>query len=276
MRLFFSIVLLFSAAKNSLQAILAPDVEEIASVDSYRDEDSIGYSIYNSQTSTPKLYSSLPLKLRELVSASRDTFSFDQNWSVSEETVFSRIDSRDIVDSKNMNELKSSVDWSEEAILKRLRIYFDKSVPRPVFYELAGNPQVLSLSFFEKVLPVLIEKARNLDSIDASIDSSNAVYSLLSTMEAFLFYRVNLILAVLFEKHFNLFNRVFSRLKRPFIAFFVLTGDVEALKWHKDSLQVNLFAVDKALLMLPKERQYSIASTLFKYILPALYNTKLH
>jgi hypothetical protein len=176
--------------------------------------------------------------------------------------------SRKIISIQCLADLRLMVDSSENGVLERLRIYLANNAPRPVFYELAGNSKVATLSLFEKLLPDIVDKIKR-------NHSEKTRFTILATIEAFLFNRVNILRAADFSKHISTLSRVFSSMDRPFIAFLVLTVDIEALKWYRNTPHVNNFAVDRALLMLPQDQQLSVAKTLFGNIIPARHNTKL-
>ncbi len=175
---------------------------------------------------------------------------------------------------EDLNILKSFVDYGEEATLERLCIYLDNNSSKAVYYELKGNPKVNTLSLFQKLLPKLVLKAKSLSVFDVTnqpeTESSRASrYTIFNTIQAFLHHKVPILRMTEFIKASALFKEVFSRLDQSFIAYFVLTADINEFEALEDAWDVYLPGISQALLMLPKDSQVPIARELFERIKPA-------
>ena len=193
----------------------------------------------------------------------------------SEENSTSSVSSMSV---NSSNSIKSTrkFDNSLEAIIARLGIYIRRHDASALFCEIAANSRAADLQVFSGIFDLLMEVLQS----RTVRDDFNPVDFVASVFRAFIHFNVNVTGVNQLQTNSNLLKFIISRfktLKRPFLAFFVLLQDQDALLEYSYHENANFYALHNAIMLLPTiESQIEMVSFFYQnYSEAVLYERKI-
>lgn len=166
--------------------------------------------------------------------------------------------SSDSNSSKSISHLTTTVDYSPQAVINRLRIYIRGQDPSAIFCELKGNLAAVTLEVFNGIISDLFEILQYPLSHDMFLNSSWHPVGLISAIfSIFIKFRLNIARIEAFNNNNDIFQIVINKLRahhRSLLAFFILLGDCNVIDEICRSKSINFYAVAEAILMVPDTR----------------------
>lgn len=148
-----------------------------------------------------------------------------------------------------VNPSLTTVDFSSQAVTRRLQIYIEGFDAVALYSELAANRQAASLPIFESIFPLLMAFI-NLPEQNESNLGRNPVNVVASIFNAFIHFGVDVTRANHFKDFdtLTLFVNKFKSLPKPILSFFVLIQDCHSIQSFSNP---NFYSVNRAIMMLP-------------------------
>lgn len=172
------------------------------------------------------------------------------------------------------NSIKSTrkFDNSLEDIITRLENYIRLHDASALFCELAANSRAADLQVFSGIFDLLMEVLQS----RTVRDDFNPVDFVASVFRAFIHFNVDFTRVNQIQTNPNFLKFISTRfysLNRPFLAFFVLLQDRNALLGHSYHENANFYALHNAIMMLPSiESQIEMVSIFYQNYSEAILN----